>query len=165
MYRCPLWPTGGGRPGPHGTVPTPAQRHSATLLGACHLRPPRGDGNRAARGPSKPCLACLPHLHHRCPDALLSVRLAQAPRPPSRAVQRWLTPQPGGGLEPREPYAPAYHPRARCWQWLTATVDGATACDTMEDVCRQSRQRIWHDHEGGLTATIHCDFTLYREIL
>jgi len=56
-------------------------------------------------------------------------------------------------------------PIERFWQWLKAKVYGATAFNTMEDVFRQIRQRIWHYHEGWLTSTIHWAFTLYQEIL
>jgi len=56
-------------------------------------------------------------------------------------------------------------PIERFWQWLKAKVYGVIAFNTMEDVFRQIRQRIWHYHEGWLTSTIHWAFTLYQEIL
>ena len=83
----------------------------------------------------------------------------------SRAVKRFLKQHTWVALEHLEPYSPEYNPIERFWQWLKAKVYGATAFDTIEDVLRKIRQLIWHYNEGWLTATIHFDFTLYREIL
>ena len=153
------------RKGTQVQVPTPAKRQSATLFGALHLRTQRCYWKRAERGTSKTFLAFLHQLHQRFPAALLTVILDHAKMHKSRAVKRFLQQHTWVGLEPLEPYSPAYHPIERFWQWLKAKVSGATAFDTIEDVLRKSRQRIWQYHEGWLTATIHFDFTLYREIL
>ncbi len=69
-----------------------------------------------------------------------------------------------GPMNTRIPPPLSTLPIERFWQWLKAKVYGATAFNTMEDVFRQIRQRIWHYHEGWLTSTIHWAFTLYQEI-
>ena len=155
----------GVRTGTQVKVPTPTKRQSATLLGALHLRTQRCYWKRAERGTSKTFLAFLHQRHPRFPEALLLVILDKAKMHKSRAVKRFLTQHPWVALEHLEPYSPAYNPIERFWQWLKAKVYGATAFDTSEDVLRKIRQLIWHSHEGWLTATIHFDFTLYREIL
>jgi DDE superfamily endonuclease len=99
------------------------------------------------------------------PEALLIVILDHAKIHKSRAVKRFLKQHTWVVLEHLEPYSPEYNPIERFWQWLKAKVYGATAFDTIEDVLRKIRQLIWHYNEGWLTATIHFDFTLYREIL
>ena len=146
-------------------VPTPAQRQSASVFGALHLRTQRFYWKRAERGTSKILLAFLHQLHQRFPGALLIVILDNAKMHKSRAVKQFLTQHDWVALEHLEPYAPEYHPIGRFWQWLKAKVYGATAFDTIEDVLRKVRQLIWHDNEGWLTSTIHFDFTLYQEIL
>jgi len=99
------------------------------------------------------------------PRGLLIVSLDNAKMHKSRAVQQLLKQHDWIALEPLEPYAPAYHPSERFWQWLKAKGDGATTFDTMKDVLRKVRQLIWHYHAGWLTSTIHFDFTLYQETL
>jgi transposase len=153
------------RKGTQVKVPTPAKRQSATLFGALHLRTQRFYWKRAERGTSKTFLAFLHQLHQRFPEALLIVILDNAKIHKSRAVKRFLKPHTWVVLEHLEPYSPEYNPIERFWQWLKAKVYGATAFDTIEDVLRKIRQLIWHYNEGWLTATIHFDFTLYREIL
>ena len=153
------------RKGTQVKVPTPAKRQSATLFGALHLRTQRCYWKRAARGTSKTFLAFLHQLHQRFPEALLIVILDNAKIHKSRAVKRFLKQHTWVVLEHLEPYSPEYNPIERFWQWLKAKVYGATACDTIEDVFRKIRPLIWHYNEGWLTATIHFDFTLYREIL
>jgi transposase len=146
-------------------VPTPAQRQSATLCGALHLRTQRFYWKRAERGTSKTFLAFLHPLYQRFPAALLIVILDHARMHKSRAVKRFLTQHEWVKLAHLEPYSPEYNPIERFWQWLKAKVYGATAFDTIEEVLRRVRQLIWHDNEGWLTSTIHFDFTLYRAIL
>ena len=153
------------RKGQQVKVPTPAQRHSATLFGALHLRTQRFYWKRAPRGTSKLFLEFLHQLHQRFPEALLILILDNATIHKSRAIQRFLTQHDWVVLEHLAPYSPEYNPIERFWQWLKAKVYGATAFDTLEDVLRKSRQLIWHDHEGWLTSTIHFDCTLYQEIL
>jgi len=82
----------------------------------------------------------------------------------SRAVKHFLKQHAWVELQHLEPYSPEYNPIERFWQWLKAKVYGATAFNTIEDVLQKIRQLIWHYNEGWLTATIHFDFTLYREI-
>ena len=153
------------RKGTQVKVPTPAKRQSATLFGALHLRTQRCYWKRAERGTSKTFLAFLHQLHQRFPEALLLGILDNAKLHKSRAVKRFLKQHTWVVLEHLEPYSPEYNPLERFWQWLKAKVYGATAFDTIEDVLRKIRQLIWHYNEGWLTATIHFDFTLYREIL
>jgi transposase len=153
------------RPGQRGTVPTPTRRHSAPLLGALPLRTQRCYGKRAPRGTSQRFLEFLPQLHQRFPEALRIVVLENATLHKSRAVKRLLTQHDGVVLEPLAPYAPEDNPSERFWQGRKAKVDAATALHTIDDVLCKVRQLMWHDHEGWLTSTLHCDFTLYREIL
>jgi hypothetical protein len=70
-----------------------------------------------------------------------------------------------GEARPLAPDAPAYTPRARVWQWLKATVDGATALDTIADVIHRGRQLVWHAQQGWLTATIHGHGADYQSIV
>ena len=153
------------RQGTQVKVPTPTKRQSTPLFGAFHRRTQRFYGKRAERGTSKMLLAFLHHLHQRFPEALLLVILDNAKLHKSRAVKRFLQQHTGVALEHLEPYAPAYKPIERFWQWLKAKVYGATAFEAIEEVLRRIRQLIWHYNEGWLTSTIHCDFTPYREIL
>jgi transposase len=141
------------------------QRHSATLFGALPLRTPRFYWKRAVRGTSTRCLECLHQLHQRFPEARLLLILDNAPIPKSRAVTRFRTPHDWVALAHLAPYAPAYQPLERFWQWLKAKMYGATAFDTIDTVISQVRQLIWHDHAGWLTSTMHLDFKDYQSIL
>ena len=69
------------------------------------------------------------------------------------------------GLAPLAPYALAYTPIDRCWQWRKAKGDGATALAPLDDVITRVRQLVWHYHEGWLTSTIHFNFTDSQSIL
>ena len=82
----------------------------------------------------------------------------------SRAVKRLLTQHSWVGLAHLAPYAPEYNPIERFWQWLKAKVYGTTF-DTIDDILNRVRQLVWHDHEGWLTSTLHCNFTDYQGIL
>ena len=79
------------RKGHQVKVPTPTQRHSATLFGALHLRTQRFYWKRAARGTSKLFLEFLHQLHQRFPTALLILILDNATIHKSRAVKQFLT--------------------------------------------------------------------------
>ena len=79
------------RKGQQVKVPTPTQRHSATLFGAVHLRTQPFYWKRAAHGTSKRFLAFLHQLHQRFPEALLILSLDNATMHKSRAVKRFLT--------------------------------------------------------------------------
>lgn len=165
LTNAPYGQRGGGRQGTPAKGPTPAKRQSATLCGALPLRTQRCAWQRAERGTCKTFLAFLHQLHQRFAEALLLVLLDKAKRHPSRALKHCLEQHTWVALQHLEPYAPEDNPIERCGRGLKAKGYGATACDTMEDVLRKSRQLIWHDNEGGLTSTIHFDFTLYQEIL
>ena len=69
------------------------------------------------------------------------------------------------GPSPPQKTSRTLPPIERFWRWLKAKVYGATAFDTIDDVISKVRQRIWHDHKGWLTSTIHFDFTDYQSIL
>ena len=153
------------RKGQQVTVPTPTQRHSATLFGALHLRTQRFYGKRAARGTSTLFLEFLHQFPQRFPKALLILILDNATMHKSRAAKRFLTQHDWVVLEHLAPYAPEYNPIERFWQWLKAKVYGATAFATIDDVITRVRQLVWHYHEGWLTSTIHFDFTDYQSIL
>jgi transposase len=150
---------GWGRKGHQIKVPTPTRRQSATLFGALPVRTQRFDGKRATRGTSKLLLACLHQLPQRFPEALRILILDNATMHQRRAVKRLLPQHDWGVLEHLAPYFPEDNPSERFWQWLQAKVDGATAFDTIDDVINRGRQLVWHDHEGWLTSTSHCNFT------
>ncbi len=120
------------RKGHQGKVPTPAQRHSAALFGALHLRTQRFYWKRVGRGTSKVFLALLHQLPQRLPEVLLMLVLDNATIHKSRAVKRFLKQPDWVALEHVEPYSPEYNPIERFWQWLKAKVYGATAFDTTE---------------------------------
>jgi len=78
------------RKGHQVKVPTPAQRQSATLFGALHLRTQRFYWKRVGRGTSKVFLEFLHQLHQRFPEVLLILVLDNATIHKSRAVKRFL---------------------------------------------------------------------------
>ena len=139
-------------------IPGPAKRPRTTRLGALHLQTQTCYGTQAPRGPSQRCLALLHPLHQRFPNVLLLLSLDNAKMHKSRAVKRLVQQHDGVALEHVEPYAPAYKPIERFWQWLKATVDGATAFETIAEVSHKVRQIIWHDNEHWLKSTLHCEF-------
>lgn len=143
-------------------IPPPTQRQSPTLFGALHLRTQRCYWKWAARDTTRAfwsfCISSLSGF----PEALFILIVEEASMHKSRAVARFLTQHDWVVLEHLAPYSPEYNPIERFWRWRKATVYGATAFDTIDDVISKVRQLIWHYHEGWLTSTIHFDFKDYQ---
>jgi transposase len=110
-------------------------------------------------------LALLHQLPQRFPEALLILILDNATIHKSRAVKAFVKHHDWMALEHLAPYSPEYNPIERFWKWLKATVYGATAFDTIDDVIGTVRKIAWHDNEGWLTSMIRFVFEPYQDIL
>ena len=153
------------RQGKQVKIPGPSKRQRTTLFGALHLKTQKFYWKQAPRGTSKRFLEFLHQLHQRFPNVLLLLILDNAKMHKSRAVKRFVKQHDWVALEHLEPYSPEYNPIERFWQWLKATVYGATAFETMAEVIHKVRQIIWHYNERWLKSTIHFAFEPYQEIL
>jgi transposase len=153
------------RKGRQTRVPQPATRQSATVFGALPLRTQRFYWKRAARGTSKGLMEFLYQRHQRFPAALIILILDKAKIHKSHAIKRFLKRHTWIRFAYLLPYSPEYNPIERFWQWLKATVYGASAFETIEEVIGKIRKLIWHYHEDWLKTTIHFDFILYAKIL